>query len=217
MTKTLLIAFLTIGCGGAEVKVATAVPTLQLVQSEVVMTHAYETPIATETQQDVPVPPPVQDPPESVAHADLIAVDGSNAVGAVTFEQSKGQVTMAGTFSGLSPGLHGFVVHAKGDCRARAIRAGKHFNPTKAKHGPPQSAQRHAGDFGNLVVDMNGVATFAMTTDSLTVAAGPDSVVGLAIVVHARRDDGDTQPSGNSGPAVMCGVIELKPVLLADE
>jgi len=136
---------------------------------------------------------------------------GDTTVGKITFDQTGGKVTMAGQFTGLPPGMHGIHIHEKGDCGGKAAKnAGTHLNPTHAKHGPPESATRHAGDFGNLKVDKEGNASFDMTTDSLTVDPGADSVVGRALIIHAKKDDGKSQPAGNSGPPIACGVIQLE-------
>ena len=79
---------------------------------------------------------------------------------------------------------------------------GKHFNPSKQKHGPPEAATRHTGDFGNITADKDGNAMFEMKTDSLTLKEGPDSVMGRIIVIHARTDDGKTQPARKDGGTV---------------
>jgi Cu-Zn family superoxide dismutase len=140
----------------------------------------------------------------------MLDKDGAT-VGTITFDQDGKSVTMKGTFTGLKPGKHGFHIHEKGDCGGKdAKNAGSHFNPTGAKHGPPESGTRHAGDFGNIVADKDGNATFEMTTDSLTVTPGVDSVANRAIVIHAKADNGKTQPSGASGAPIACGVIEAK-------
>jgi Cu-Zn family superoxide dismutase len=152
--------------------------------------------------------------PASATHAEanikMLGNEGA-AVGTLTFDQDGGKVTMKGTFTGLKPGKHGFHIPEKGDCGGRdAKNAGTHFNPTKAKHGPPESAKRHLGDFGNIIADKDGNATFEMTTDSITVAAGVDSIANRAVVIHKGEDNGKTQPSGGSGPPIACGVIEVK-------
>jgi Cu-Zn family superoxide dismutase len=144
------------------------------------------------------------------ANITMLGKDGT-AVGTLTFEQTDKGVTMKGTFTGLKPGPHGFHIHEKGDCGGKdAKNAGKHFNPTGAKHGPPESGTRHAGDFGNIVADKEGNATFEVTTDSLTVAPGDNSVIGKAVIIHGKKDDGKSQPAGNSGPPIACGVINAK-------
>jgi Cu-Zn family superoxide dismutase len=147
------------------------------------------------------------------AEAEIKLLKGDVSVGTITFEQQGNQVTINGSFTGLPPGAHGFVIHENGDCGGKGAKnAGGHFNPTKAKHGPPESGNRHVGDFGNLTADDSGGASFAMTTDSLTVTEGVDSVVGHAIVIHAKKDNGKGV-SGGSGEAIACGVIEAKGAL----
>jgi len=148
------------------------------------------------------------------AEADVKLLKGSTSIGTLRFEQQGNQVLITGQFTGLSPGMHGFHIHENGDCGGKAAKnAGAHFNPTGAKHGPPESGNRHAGDFGNLTVDEGGNASFEMKTDSLTVTPGADSVVGRAIVIHAKKDNGKTQPSGASGTPIACGVIEARGAL----
>jgi superoxide dismutase, Cu-Zn family len=156
------------------------------------------------------LPPAPEVAPGMRAAAQVAAVNDSSGttLGLVTFEQIGARVSVTGQFTGLTPGLHGFSVHDVGDCGGKlAANAGRHFNPSNVRHGPIGASVRHVGDFGNLDVDEDGHATFEMTTDSLTVSPGPDSVVGRALVIHARKDNGKTQPSGSAGPAVACGVI----------
>jgi Cu-Zn family superoxide dismutase len=148
------------------------------------------------------------DPTTALAIATLESSDGSHGLGAVRFEQEKRQVLIHADLFGLPPGEHGFTIHDAGSCAELANRQGGDWNPTNSKHGPIDSSVRHVGDFGNVKVDTDGKATFAVVTDSFQVI-GTDSVVGKIVVVHARRDDGKTQPSGNSGPAVACGAVRL--------
>ena len=101
--------------------------------------------------------------------------------------------------------MRGLTVHDASDCGKKD--GGPHFNPSKQKHGDIGSATRHTGDFGNVDADKDGNASFDMTTDSLTLKEGPDSVVGKIIAVHANKDDGKTQPSGKSGNVIACGTI----------
>ena len=143
-----------------------------------------------------------------MAEAELQATNGTKSYGKVVFQQSGDIVSIAGSFSGLKEGQRGFQIRENGSCENGGRAAGAHFNPTDSKHGPPSSAQRHAGDFGNLQVTESGEATFAMETDSVTVAKGPNSVVGRAVVVTARRDDGKTQPTGKAGKIIACGVVK---------
>lgn len=142
------------------------------------------------------------------AEAELKMIKTGASVDTIGFVESGGQLTMTAKFSGLPPGAHGFHIHEKGDCGGKdAKNAGGHHNPTGAKHGPPESATRHAGDLGNLMVDKDGNATFDMSTDSLTMSTGADAIENRAVIIHAKKDDGKTQPSGNSGAPIACGVI----------
>ena len=105
-------------------------------------------------------------------------------------------------------GEFGFHVHEKGDCSsADFMSAGGHFNPGGKPHAHYGKPERHAGDLQNLRADSEGNATYVFETNLLTVAPGPNSVVGRAIVIHANPDDYTSQPAGNSGPRIACGVI----------
>ena len=142
------------------------------------------------------------------AKATLAPTRGNQASGTVTFVQRGSTVVVDAHISGLSPGLHGFHVHEKGDCRAQdASSAGDHFNPSSAPHGGPQTAQRHAGDLGNLTADPNGVAVYHVEVTGMSLDSGSNSIIGRAVIVHAAPDDLLTQPSGNSGARVACGLI----------
>jgi Cu-Zn family superoxide dismutase len=201
------VLLLGLGCGGssAQQPSARSEPTPSPDPATTVEVTA-PAPVAVEMVAPAPPAPPRA--PGSRATADLKALDGSSSFGTVTFEQVGSQVSVIGHFTGLTPGLHGFYVHREGDCGGKlAAHAGPHFNPGKLRHGSIGATVRHLGDFGNLAADKDGHATFEMTTDSLTVAPGPDSIVGRAIIIHALKDDGKTQPSGSAGPAVGCGVI----------
>jgi Cu-Zn family superoxide dismutase len=108
------------------------------------------------------------------------------------------------------PGPHGFHIHEKGDCSAAdASSAGGHFNPTGKPHGGPDSDARHAGDFGNIEADATGNARYSRTFSDLTLD-GESSIIGKAIIVHQKADDLKTQPSGDAGGRIGCGVIARK-------
>lgn len=138
----------------------------------------------------------------------LKPTQGNKAAGTVTFTQQGDKVRVVANVSGLTPGLHGFHVHEKGDCSAPdAISAGGHFNPHGKAHGDIQG-ERHAGDLGNLSAGADGNARLDIAVDGLSVSPGAaHSVVGRAVVVHANPDDLKSQPAGNSGPRVACGVV----------
>lgn len=163
-----------------------------------------------------PTPPPADEtpaepmaPPPVVAIADVKATADDSVMGAITFEQAAdgGMITISGQFTGLKPGKHAIYIHEQGDCSGKGKKIGTHLNPTKAKHGPPSSGMRHAGDFGNVEADDTGTASFSMQTDSVSMVADrPDSVIGRSVVIHAKADD----KKGSGGAPVACGVIGLK-------
>lgn len=147
------------------------------------------------------------------AVATLEGRSGSNASGIVTFtEMADGTVDVRADLTNVPPGLHGFHVHEIGDCSAAdATSAGGHFNPGGDPHAGPDDAQRHAGDLGNINASAAGRANLETTTSALTVSAGPRSVVGKAVVLHADPDDLQSQPSGAAGSRIACGVVNLSP------
>jgi superoxide dismutase, Cu-Zn family len=142
------------------------------------------------------------------ATATLESRSGSNAAGTVTFTQfDDGSVRVRVDASGVTPGQHGFHVHEKGDCSAAdASSAGPHFDPTGAPHGP-HGPSTHAGDFGNLTAGTNGTIGTEFVTRSITLTPGARSVLGRAVVLHADPDDLTSQPAGESGARIACGVI----------
>jgi Cu-Zn family superoxide dismutase len=131
-----------------------------------------------------------------------------NAVaGDVTFTQAAEGLRVSVRLTGLTPGTHGFHVHEFGDCSAPdGASAGGHFNPRGSLHGGPDAAARHAGDFGNVVADAQGSVTFEYT-DKQAALAGESSILGRGVIVHAKADDLTTQPTGNAGGRLACGVI----------
>jgi Cu-Zn family superoxide dismutase len=146
-----------------------------------------------------------------VAEAKLAPTQGNATAGTVTFTQAGNKVQVKARITGLAPGSHGFHVHEKGDCSAPdATSAGGHFNPAGTAHGDPQKGPHHAGDMPMLVADAGGKAELTTEMTGVVVAAGPTSVVGKAVIVHAAPDDYTTQPTGNSGARVACGVIALR-------
>lgn len=129
--------------------------------------------------------------------------------GRVLFEEETQGVRVTADITGLTPGKHGFHIHEKGDCSAPDFTsAGGHWNPTSAKHGAPAGGtDHHYGDFGNIEANEQGVARFARTFQWLSFT-GTNSFVGKAVVVHASADDLTSQPSGNAGGRIACGVIQ---------
>jgi len=142
------------------------------------------------------------------ATATLAPTKGNQAAGTVAFVQRGSIVYVDAHLSGLSPGLHGFHVHEKGDCRAAdGSSAGGHFNPTGAAHAGPDNTQRHAGDLGNITADANGIAVYRAQVTGISLATAEDSIIGRAVIVHANPDDLRTQPAGNAGARIACGLI----------
>lgn len=139
--------------------------------------------------------------------AGLNPTKGNTAGGIVTFTEVEGGVRIVADVEGLSPGKHGFHIHEFGDISAPdAASAGGHFNPTKKKHGGPDFLERHVGDLGNIVANEQGYARYDRV-DPIIELNGPNSIVGRSVIVHASADDYKTQPAGNSGGRVCCGVI----------
>ena len=143
------------------------------------------------------------------ALAVLTPTEGNSVSGTVSFTKVQTGVRIVADVTGLTPGAHGFHVHEFGDCTARdASSAGDHFNPFRVLHGPPDYPTSHAGDLGNLVADASGRAHYDWTDPTLLLD-GPNSIIGRAVIVHERADDLKTQPSGNAGRRVACGVIGI--------
>ena len=134
---------------------------------------------------------------------------GSKVKGTLVLREQKDGVLISGEISGLMLNkTHGFHVHEKGDCSAPdASSAGPHFNPTGAPHGKAWSGPHHAGDMPNIETDNWGVAQVSILLEGAMLAPGPSSIAGRAIVVHRDPDDYSTQPAGNAGPRIACGVI----------
>ena len=142
------------------------------------------------------------------ATAQLQPTKGNKTFGEATFEQTGGKVRAVVFVQGLKPGQeHGIHIHEVGDCGADAENAKGHFNPHGKPHGHPASAERHAGDFTSLQAGKDGRGNIQVDVDQITVAPGPASIIGRAVVVHGGPDDYKSQPAGNSGPRIACGVI----------
>ncbi len=145
------------------------------------------------------------------AQARVQPTQGHTATGTVDFTQRGDHVVVSASFRGLTPGDHGFHVHEKGDCSAPdATSAGGHFNPTNQPHGKPMEGPHHVGDMPMLHADANGNAHLNATIRGASLSGGATNLVGRAVVVHANRGDYRSQPAGDAGPRVACGVIEAK-------
>ncbi len=149
------------------------------------------------------------EPRGAMAEAAIGGKSGSALEGHATFTEVQGGVLVEILVENAPPGWHAVHVHETGDCSADdASSAGAHFNPTGANHGSPHAVgAHHAGDLGNMIVGEDGKGHHVILMPDLTVKAGANSVVGRAIIVHAGVDDLATQPTGNAGGRIGCGVI----------
>lgn len=144
------------------------------------------------------------------ASAQLQPTKGNKTFGEATLEETGDLVRVVIFAQGLKPGQeHGLHIHEGADCSGDAMGAKGHFNPFGKPHGIPGTAQRHAGDLPALKANKAGRANIHADVDMITLKPGPASVIGRAIVVHADPDDYKTQPTGNSGARIACGVIQL--------
>lgn len=139
----------------------------------------------------------------------LHPLGSGGASGSVTFTSVKDGIEVVADVTGLAPGSHGFHVHEYGDCSAMdGSSAGGHFNPMGHHHGAPVDPMRHAGDLGNLVADTSGHARLVWVDKGMRLS-GPNSIIGRSVIVHAKMDDLVSQPTGNAGGRVACGVIGI--------
>jgi Cu-Zn family superoxide dismutase len=164
-----------------------------------------------EPQRTTPEPetPAAGDMAVEYAEADILPTEGQKVGGVIKFSRTAGMVTIQGTVTGLKPGAHGIHIHAVGDCSAPdASSAGDHFEPADDPHGSPEDLpdSHHVGDLGNITAGENGEAEVNITDTEIELS-GPNSVVDKAFIVHEGRDDFETQPSGDSGARIGCGVI----------
>ena len=143
------------------------------------------------------------------AVAVLNPTQNNKVTGTVTFTKTETGVKVVADIKGLTPGNHGFHIHQFGDCSApNADSAGGHYNPAGKMHGGPENPERHAGDLGNLMADSSGRA-YLERTDTTISLSGPNSVIGRGVIVHEASDDMTTQPTGNAGGRVACGLIGI--------
>jgi len=150
---------------------------------------------------------------EKTAIAMLAPTEGNIASGVVNFSQDGDIMQIDIRVDNLKPNsMHGVHIHIVGDCRAPdASSAGGHFNPQGSSHGGPFSEPRHGGDLGNIQADANGSAVASLEVTGISLGKKDDSIIGRAVIVHAQGDDLTSQPSGNAGPRIACGLISKNP------
>ncbi|HEV7732025.1 MAG TPA: superoxide dismutase family protein [Candidatus Binatia bacterium] len=139
----------------------------------------------------------------------LAPTQGNTARGIIAFRPEGDGVRVTGIVTGLTPsGKHGFHVHQYGDCTAPdATSAGDHYSPAPTEHGDPTKPPHHAGDLGNIEADDKGSAVVNVLVKGVSTTGDTAPLVGRGLIVHGKADDLTSQPSGNAGPRVACGVL----------
>ncbi len=130
---------------------------------------------------------------------------GEHVLGYATFTEEGKGVKVVVNAANLKPGDHGIHIHKFGDCSSEGKAAGDHYNPTNVSHGAPGKAEHHRGDLGNLSADASGKAHL----EGMLEDAKLHFLIGRSVIIHADADDLKTQPSGNSGARVGCGIIGI--------
>ena len=134
---------------------------------------------------------------------------GNNVTGVITFTITDKGIKVVADLHGLIKGKHGLHIHECGDCTSSdGLSAGGHFNPDNKSHGSPTDMMRHNGDLGNIEADDSGNAHLVYIDDMITFD-GEHSIIGRSVIIHKGEDDLKTQPTGNSGARVSCGVIGI--------
>jgi Cu-Zn family superoxide dismutase len=146
--------------------------------------------------------------PAKQAVAVLSPTAGQKCQGVVRFTEEGESMKVVADLQGLAAGQkHAFHIHQFGDCSAPdGMSAGSHYNPEGHQHGLPDSENRHAGDLGNVQADDQGKAHYEITVKGISVQGAHNPIIGRAVIVHAKPDDG-SQPVGNAGGRIACGVI----------
>lgn len=163
-----------------------------------------ETPGATQPQSDAATGVTV------FAKADLKPAPKEKATGTVTFLKRSADLKVEIKVANATPGEHGIHIHEKGDCSSPDFKsAGPHYNPHSQHHGAPNQTASHVGDLGNITVKADGTGTIEQ--DLTTQVYGRQNwndLIGRAVVLHAKKDDLKSQPAGDSGDRIACGVIQ---------
>ena len=143
------------------------------------------------------------------AGATAVMLDQSATnLGTLTLMEMDGGVHVSGELAGVPNGEHGFHVHETGDCSAPdGTSAGGHFNPATTAHGRVGQGEHHAGDSDNIVANDQGTAMVDTLLRGATLDQGETGIIGRGVIVHADPDDYATQPTGNAGARLACGVI----------
>ena len=193
----MVAALAVVGCSGTESSGSQA---------------SQDAPATTASAAPATTPPPDNASAGGAQHrVNLTPGQGGEVGGALDLVSGDGAVVVTGLVTGLAPDSeHGFHIHEKGDCSSPDFKsAGDHFNPTSQEHGDPVTPPHHLGDIPNLKANSDGKADVNARVEGVTLGdGGANDLVGKAVVVHAKMDDYKTQPSGNSGDRIACGVIQ---------
>lgn len=163
---------------------------------------------SSESSKEMP-----KDTAKTALSATAVLLNGKEEnIGTAKFTQTKEGVQIHAELSMLTPGMHAMHLHTVGECHGPDFKsAGAHFNPFGKKHGLKNPDGPHAGDLPNFEVKTDGKATVDVTATLVTLEEGKNSLFqpgGTCIVVHEKADDEKSDPAGNAGPRVACGVIK---------
>lgn len=166
-----------------------------------------------QTVKPTPTPAATAKPMSTASSATVVlaSASGSLVSGKLSVRPMGDGVHITGEIGGLTPNsTHAIHIHEKGDCSAAdASSAGGHFNPAGQPHGQVDHGAHHAGDMDNLVANAEGVAKVDAHASGVTLGGGaPNDVAGRAVIVHASPDDYKSQPAGNAGARLACGIIK---------
>ncbi len=167
---------------------------------------------AAAVTQAAPVVLPVNKVVSSVGGvtASLVPLQGSKTSGTLRFVQKGSRVNVSGEVFGLTPGLHGLHIHETGDCSGSDGMAAKgHLNPGNKPHGG-LAGERHVGDLGNINSDTSGIANLNIDLDGIALSTAANGIINRSVIVQSGPDDLKSQPEGNSGKRIACGIIAMK-------